>query len=97
MFEEQFKKGVVTSYGMDKQYVNTAPQSMRCFAATYPDGESVNKFAGAIAANFEKVGKDFQDALASTNASKPARQGTITRIPVTVLELTPEAISLLAA
>ena len=67
------RKALSPHYGMDEQYVNTAPQSMRCFAATYPEGESVNKFAGAIAANFEKVGKDFQDALASTTVLNSRR------------------------
>src|SRR5579872_7023369 len=48
-FEDQFKKGNATSYGMDEQYVFTAPGSMRCAVFTFPDAEAMNKWADAIA------------------------------------------------
>jgi hypothetical protein len=54
-FEEQFKKGVVTSYGLDQQYVNTALPSIRCVALTYPNAESMDKWATAITATLGKM------------------------------------------
>jgi hypothetical protein len=53
-FEEQVKKGVATSYAIDEQYVNTAPQSMRCVVITYPNAESMDKWAEAINATMSK-------------------------------------------
>jgi hypothetical protein len=47
-FEEQLKKGVATYYGVDEQYVNTAPPSTRCVVITYPNAEGMDKWATAI-------------------------------------------------
>jgi hypothetical protein len=47
-FEEQLKKGVVTYYGVDEQYVNTSAPSMRCVVITYPNAESMDQWATAI-------------------------------------------------
>ncbi len=47
-FEEQVKKGVATYYGVDEQYVNTSAPSTRCVVITYPNAESVDKWATAI-------------------------------------------------
>src|SRR5580704_2020271 len=47
-FEEQVKKGVATYYGVDEQYVNTSAPSMRCVVITYPNAESMDKWATAI-------------------------------------------------
>jgi hypothetical protein len=47
-FEEQLKKGVATYYGVDEQYVNTSAPSTRCVVITYPDAESMDKWAAAI-------------------------------------------------
>jgi hypothetical protein len=55
-FEEQFKKGVATSYSLDEQYVNTGPQSERCLAVTYPNSESMDNWAGAINRTLGKMG-----------------------------------------
>lgn len=54
MFEEQFKKGVVTSYGVDEQYVNTGAPSMRCVVLVYPSAESMDKWATALNATLGK-------------------------------------------
>jgi len=54
MFEEQFKKGVVTYYGVDEQYVNTAAPSIRCVVLTYPNAESMDKWATALNATIGK-------------------------------------------
>jgi hypothetical protein len=53
-FEEQLKKGVATSYGVDQQYVNTAAQSVRCVVITYPNAESMDKWATAINTTMSK-------------------------------------------
>ena len=47
-FEEQLKEGVATYYGVDEQYVNTSVPSMRCVVITYPNAESMDKWATAI-------------------------------------------------
>jgi len=47
-FDEQLKKGVATYWGVDEQYVNTSAPSERCVVITYPDGESMDKWAAAI-------------------------------------------------
>jgi hypothetical protein len=54
-FEEQFKKGVATSYALDEQYVNTMPQSERCLVVTYPNAESMDKWAAAIHSTLGKM------------------------------------------
>jgi hypothetical protein len=53
-FEEQIKKGVASYYGVDEQYVNTSAQSMRCVVITYPNAESMDKWAAAISATMAK-------------------------------------------
>jgi hypothetical protein len=55
-FEEQLKKGVATYYGIDEQYVNTAAPSTRCVVITYPNAESMDKWAAAINAAMSKWG-----------------------------------------
>jgi hypothetical protein len=47
-FEEQLKKGVATYYGLDEQYVNTSAPSTRCLIISYPNAESIDKWAAAI-------------------------------------------------
>jgi hypothetical protein len=47
-FEEQLKKGVVTYYGVDEQYVNTSAPSTRCVVINYPNAEGMDKWAAAI-------------------------------------------------
>jgi hypothetical protein len=53
-FEEQLKKGVATYYGVDQHYVNTAAQSVRCVVITYPNAESMDKWATAINTTMSK-------------------------------------------
>jgi len=76
-FEEQFKKGVATSYEMDEQYVLNGPGSMRCTVVTFSNAENMNKWAEAIAATFDKMSADdrkgFQDALASSTVPNSRR------------------------
>jgi len=66
-FEEQFKKGVATSYGMDEQYVLNGPGSLRCTVVTFSNAENMNKWADAIAATLDKMSPDdrkgFQEGI----------------------------------
>jgi hypothetical protein len=54
-FEEQFKKGVATSYGVDEQYVNSSAPSLRCLVITYPNAEGMDKWHTAINATLGKM------------------------------------------
>ena len=54
-FDEQFKKGVATSYGLDAQYVNNSAPSLRCLVITYPNAESMDKWAAAVNATLGKM------------------------------------------
>ena len=53
-FEEQVKKGVATYYSVDEQYVNTSAPSTRCVVITYPNAESMDKWATAINTTMSK-------------------------------------------
>ena len=53
-FEEQLKKGVATYYGVDEQYVNSSAPSTRCVVITYPNAESMDKWAVAINTTMSK-------------------------------------------
>ena len=53
-FEEQVTKGVATYYGVDEQYVNTSAPSTRCVVITYPNAESMDKWAAAINTTMSK-------------------------------------------
>jgi hypothetical protein len=72
-FDEQFKKGVATSYGMDEQYVHNQAPSLRCLVITYPDAESMDKWATAINAALGKMTQADRDALASTTVPDSRR------------------------
>ncbi len=76
-FEDQFKKGVATAYGMDEQFVLSEPGSMRCTVATFSNAENMNKWADAVAATFDKMTpeerKAFQDAIASSTVPNSRR------------------------
>ncbi len=53
-FEEQVKKGVGTYYGVEEQYVNNTAPSTRCVVSTYPNAESMDKWATAINTTMSK-------------------------------------------
>jgi hypothetical protein len=76
-FDEQFKAGDATYYGMDEQYVLTGPGSMRCTVVTFPNAEAMNKWADAVAATIDKMSADdrkaMQDALAGTTVPNSRR------------------------
>ncbi len=76
-FEDQFKKGVATYYGMDEQYVQTGPGSLRCTVVTFSNAENMNKWADAVAATFAKMSpedrKGFFDGIAASTVHDSRR------------------------
>ncbi|MGC1483469.1 MAG: hypothetical protein WA789_06740 [Candidatus Acidiferrum sp.] len=72
-FEEQLKKGVITYYGVDQQYVNTAAPSMRCVVMNYPDAESMDKWAAAINTTMGKWGPAERAEYASATVADSRR------------------------
>jgi hypothetical protein len=72
-FDEQFKKGVATSYGLDQQYVNNNAPSLRCFVVTYPDAETMDKWATAINATLGKMSAADREAFFGTTVSNSRR------------------------
>lgn len=72
-FDEQFKKGVVTSYGIESQYVNNVAPSLRCIVATYPNAESMDKWATAINATLGKMSQADRDAVFGTTVPDSRR------------------------
>jgi hypothetical protein len=78
-FEEQLKKGVATYYGLDEQYVNTSAPSMRCLIITYPNAESIDKWATAINTTMGKWSSAEREEFAA--ASMPdSRRDFLARI-----------------
>src|SRR6266852_7385798 len=78
-FEEQLKKGVATYYGVDEQYVNTAAPSMRCVVITYPNAESVDKWATAINTTMGKWSPAERAEFAGATVPD-SRRGILARI-----------------
>jgi hypothetical protein len=54
-FDGLVKQGAATSYGLDEQYVNNGPQSMRCLVITYPNADGMDKWASAVNATLGKM------------------------------------------
>lgn len=55
MAEEAAKSGVVSYVGLDSQYVNTSAPSERCLVITFPNADSIDKWAVLVNANFAKM------------------------------------------
>ncbi len=70
VLEDQFKKGNITFYGVEQQYVVNAPASLRSVVSFYPTAEAMDKVATAINARLEGMSPDerkaWQEGLAST-------------------------------
>jgi hypothetical protein len=72
-FDEQFKKGVATSYGLDAQYVNNGAPSVRCLVITYPNADSMDKWAVAINATLGKMSAAERAEFAGTTVADSRR------------------------
>ena len=73
MFEEQFKKGVATYYGLDEQYVNNEAPSLRCLVITYPNAESMDKWAAGVNATLGKMSAADREAFFGTTVPDSRR------------------------
>jgi hypothetical protein len=62
-FDGLIKSGAATSYGLDEQYVNTVPQSMRCLVITYPNADGMDKWATAVGAVLGKMSAADREAF----------------------------------
>jgi hypothetical protein len=72
-FEEQFKKGVATYFGVDQQYVNNSAPSLRCLVITYPNAESMDKWATAVGATLGKMSQADREAFYGTTVPDSRR------------------------
>jgi hypothetical protein len=72
-FDEQVKKGVATYYGLDEQYVNVGPPSMRCLVVDYPNAEGIDKWAAAVNATIGKWSAADREAFFGTQVADSRR------------------------
>lgn len=72
-FEDQVKKGVANSVGLDSQYVNTSGPSARCLVVSYPNAESIDKWAAAINATLGKLSAADREAFFGTTVADSRR------------------------
>ncbi len=72
-FEEQVKKGVATYVGLDSQYVNNSGPSLRCLVITYPNADSMDKWATAINTTLGKMSQTDRDVLSGAVVSDSRR------------------------
>jgi hypothetical protein len=73
MFEEQLKKGVVNYVGLDAQYVNNMAPSVRCLVINYPNAESMDKWAAAVNATFDKMSEADRKAFFGSTVTDSRR------------------------
>lgn len=70
VLEDQFKKGNITFYAIEQQYVVNAPASLRSVVSFYPSAEAMDKAAAAINARLDGMTPAersmWQGGLAST-------------------------------
>lgn len=73
MFEEQLKKGVINYVGLDVQYVNTMAPSVRCVVINFPNAESMDKWAAAVNATFDKMSEADRKAFFGSTVTDSRR------------------------
>jgi len=62
-FDGLIKSGAATYYGLDEQYVNTGPASLRCLVITYPNAEGMDKWATAVGGVLGKLSGADREAV----------------------------------
>ena len=72
-FDEQVKKGVASYVGLDSQYVNNESPSLRCLVITYPNADSMDKWAAAINATLGKMSSADREAFSGTTVPDSRR------------------------
>jgi len=78
-FDGLIKSGAATYYGMDEQYVNNGPQSLRCLVITYPNADGMDKWATAVGGVLGKLsGADREAVFGSVVAD--SRRDILARI-----------------
>jgi len=73
MIEDQIKKGNASYAGLDSQYVNNEAPSMRCLVITYPNAESIDKWAAAVNATLGKMTAADRDAFYGSTVTDSRR------------------------
>ncbi len=73
MFEDQVKKGVANYVGLDQQYVNNSAPSLRCLVITYPNAESMDKWAAAVNATLGKMSQSDREAFSGSTVTESRR------------------------
>ena len=71
--DEQVKKGVASYVGLDSQYVNNESPSLRCLVITYPNADSMDKWAAAINATLGKMSAADREAFFGTTVADSRR------------------------
>jgi hypothetical protein len=62
-FDGLLKQGAATYYGLDEQYVNSGPQSLRCLVITYPNADGMDTWATTVGATIRKLSGADRDAF----------------------------------
>lgn len=82
--EDQFKKGNLTYFAIDEQYVITQTPALRWVVYVFPSAEAMDKFAAAVNAIFAGMSpadnKAWLDGLASTTVPD-SRRDILARVP----------------
>lgn len=73
MIEDQVKKGNASYAGLDSQYVNNMAPSTRCLVITYPNAESMDKWAAAVNATLGKMTAADRDAFFGSTVADSRR------------------------
>jgi hypothetical protein len=77
VLEDQFKKGNITFYAVEQQYVVSGPGSLRSVVTFYPNAEAMDKAAAAINAHLDGMTPAersmWQGGLASTTIPNSRR------------------------
>lgn len=76
---ELVKQGVVSYVGIDSQYVNTGSPSLRCLVVSYPNAESLDKWANGVNTNFNKMSKADRDEFFGSTVAD-SRRDSLMRI-----------------
>ena len=61
--EEQLKKGTLSYFGLDAQYVNTTTPSTRCLVIDFPNADAMDKWAAVVNATLGKMSPVDRDAF----------------------------------
>jgi len=72
-FEDQLKKGTALYVGLDSQYVNTIAPSTRCLVITYPNAESMDRWAAAVNSTLGRMNQQDREAFYGSTVTDSRR------------------------